>query len=359
MRIIFFGTSEFALPVLEKLKASDMAPVLIVSTPDMPRGRNLILSPTPVKEWSLKNNIHVITPEKLKDPKTIIELKKEDPDIFVVAAYGKIIPKEVIGIPPKGTINVHPSLLPKLRGPSPIQTAILNNEEMGVTIMLTDEEIDHGPVLAKQALEFPNSRIKIPNPEGVASRPYGASKTQILNSKITYKQLEENLAHLGAKLLLDTLPKWVNGEIGPTEQDHAKATFTKKITKEDGHIDWSEPAELIERKVRAFNPWPSTYAFFRRSRTNADWTQINADNKHKDTIRLIILEGNVISLDKKLPPGTVFAFNGNFAVATSKDALLIKKIKPEGKNEMTGEEFLKGYPYIIYAKLDETLLDKI
>lgn len=317
MKIIFFGTSEFALPALEKLKASSMMPLLIVSTPDKPRGRNLILSTTPAKEWALKNNVPVITPEKLKDPETLIALKKENPDIFIVAAYGKIIPKEILDIPPKGTINIHPSLLPRLRGPSPIQTAILNNEETGVTIMLTDEQIDHGPILEA-------SRIK--NQE----------------LRTTYKKLEKALAELGAELLIKVLPQWLNGEIELKKQDHAKATFTKKITKEDGHIDWRKPAEIIERKIRALNLWPGTYTFWER---NDPSTKLRVNKK----MRLLILEaifGNRIS-EEGYTPGTVFKTkNGELAIATQNNFLIVTKIKPEGKKEMTGEEFLKGYSHI-------------
>ena len=315
MNIIFFGTSEFALPALEKLKASHMAPVLIVSTPDKPRGRNLKLSPTPVTEWAEKNKIEVITPEKLKDEETLNLLKEKNPDICIVASYGKIIPKEILEIPQKGTLNIHPSLLPKLRGPSPIQTAMLHNEETGVTIMLTDEEVDHGPILKSE-------------------------KRKAKSEKLTYKQLEKELAELGAGLLIEVLPKWISGKIKPKEQEHAKATFTKKISKEDGHINWNEPAEIIERKIRAYNPWPGTYTFFEQNNTPS--TMLRAKK-----IRLIILEGEAIPMDKKLPPGTAYTFKNTLAVATSKDALLINKIKPEGKKEMTGEEFLKGYPDII------------
>lgn len=311
MNLIFFGTSEFGIPALTALKKAGMAPMLVVSTPDRPRGRKLVLSESPIKEWAEKNRIETITPATLNDPGLLHILQAKNPDVFIVASYGKIIPKKMLDIPRKGTINIHPSLLPRFRGPSPIQTAILENAETGVTLMLTDEEVDHGPILAQQELEITNNKLQITN-------------------NLTYKELEKELAELGASMLIETLPRWISGEIIPQEQDHSYATFTKKILKDDGHIHWEEPAEIIERKIRAFNPWPGTFTFYEK------------DGKKK---RLLILKTHRERTDGKVPPGTVIKMkSGECAIAASDSFLVIEIVKPEGKNEMNGNEFLKGNP---------------
>ncbi len=270
-KIVFFGTPEFSVKILEALYENNFAPVLVITAPDKSRGRKMTLTPSPAKEWAKKHGISVEHDFK--------NVKSANPDLFIVASFGKILAKEILEIPKFGAINVHPSLLPELRGPSPIQTTILNGEkETGVTIMLLNEKMDEGPILAIANL-----------------------KSQI--SKLTYKELEEKLAELGGKLLMETIPKWLNGKIKPLPQNHNKATYTQIITKKDGEIDWNESAEIIERKIRAFTPWPGVYAF--------------VSNK-----RIIITEAE---LDKK-------------------GALKIKRVKPEGKNEMSFEDYLRGNP---------------
>ena len=263
---IFFGGGDFSVKVAEILFQNDFIPKFIVTTPDKPRGRKLILTPPPLKFWAQKNNIKIYQPEKLEIRNLKLEIGGEDINFNVVAAYGKILSKEIISIP---TINVHPSLLPKFRGPSPIQSFILSGEkETGVTIMLTDEEVDHGPVLAVSRLTPHDSRLY-------------------------YKELEEKLAELGGKLLTETIPKFINNEIKPILQDHSRATFTKKITKKDGLINLDiESPEIIERKIRAFTPWPSAYCF------------VNGK-------RIIITKAEIIA-----------------------GKLKILRVKPEGKKEM-------------------------
>jgi methionyl-tRNA formyltransferase len=270
IKFAFFGGGDFSVRVLEILKQNSFVPEFIITAPDKPKGRKMILTPPPIKIWAQKNNIKYIIDYSL--------LITDYYDLFIIAAYGKIIPKEILDIPKYGTLNVHPSLLPKYRGPSPIQSFILSGEkETGVTIMLTDEKMDHGPILA-------NSKFQIPK------------------SKINYKELEEELAELGGNLLVEIIQKWINDEIKPQEQDHSKATFTKKIIKEDGLIDIkNEPAEIIERKIRAFTPWPSAYFF------------VNGK-------RLIITKAELTD-----------------------SGLKIERVKPEGKNEMNFEDFLRGY----------------
>ena len=282
----FFGTSEFAVKILEKLIESGYAPSLVVTAPDKPRGRKMALTPPPVKVSAQKYNLKIIQPEKLSD------LDIECPsglDLFIVASYGKIIPKSILEIPKFGTLNIHPSLLPKFRGPSPIQSFLLSGEEKtGVTIMLMDEKVDHGPI------------ISISNLKPVCRQ----ARSQISN--LNAKELEEKLAELGGQTLVDVIPKWMNEEIKAIEQDHSQATFTKKISKEDGWVDLEkDKPEIIYRKFLAFNPWPGIYYF---------------TEKNKREIRVIITDMELSE-------------NGK---------LKIKKVKPEGKNEINFADFLKG-----------------
>jgi len=260
-KIVFFGTPEFSVKILEALGAAGLTPVLIITAPDKPRGRKMRFSPSPVKKWAQEKNIPV---EHNYD-----SLKLASADLFVVASFGKILPKKILDIPKHGTLNVHPSLLPKLRGASPIQSAILRGEkETGVTIMLIGEGVDNGPILSQQKLEFPISNFQ-------------------------FLELEDKLAELGGKLLVETIPKWLNGKIKPQAQDPSKATYTKLITKKDGEIDWNEKPEIIDRKIRAFTPWPGAYTIL-------------------NDRRIIVTKAR---LDKQ-------------------GELKIERIKPEGKREM-------------------------
>jgi methionyl-tRNA formyltransferase len=262
IKFAFFGTTEFSVKVLNVLLAAGLSPELVMTAPDKPAGRGLKLQSNPVKLWAEKNKIKYITN---------YELEIKNYDFNIIAAYGKILPKEIISIP---TINVHPSLLPKFRGASPIQSFILSGEQTtGVTLMLTDEQIDHGPILAK-------SEIRSTKHE-------------------TYKELEIKLAELGGKMLIEIIPDFISGKIKSVAQDHSQATFTKKITKQDGLVNLEkDDPEIIERKIRAFTPWPSAYTF------------INGK-------RIIITKAEL----------------------TNEGKLKILRIKPEGKNEMDAGNF--------------------
>ncbi|MFH1392873.1 MAG: methionyl-tRNA formyltransferase [Patescibacteria group bacterium] len=227
MKIVFMGTPEFSVTILEALLDSNYEIVAVITNPDAPVGRKQILTPSPVKILAEKNKIPVIQPEKMRD----------NIDLAIVAAYGKIIPKNILDVPRFGTINVHPSFLPKYRGASPIQNAILNGDKKtGVTIMKLDEEMDHGPILA-------NSELLIANSD-------------------TYESLSQKLAIAGAELLIKTIPDYVSGKIKPVEQKHSEATYTKIIKKEDGKINWSKSASETERMIRAFYPWPTAWTIW-------------------------------------------------------------------------------------------------
>jgi len=228
MKSVFFGTDDFSIAMLDALKSANLLPSLIITAPDKPKGRGLKLTPSLVKLWAQKNNIPVSYD---------FSLLTTNYQLFIVASYGKIIPKSVLDIPKYGALNVHPSLLPKYRGPSPIESQILADEkEIGVTIMQMDEKMDHGPVLAQQ--QFPISNFQFSNTE-----------------------LRKRLAEEGGKLLAEVIPKWINGKIKPVPQDDDKATYTKKFKKEDGEIDLDGDQYQNFLKIRAFEGGIGTYFF--------------------------------------------------------------------------------------------------
>lgn len=272
----FFGTDNFSVGVLEELKKSGFLPALVVTAPDKPRGRGLKLTPPPVKLWALANKIDFLQPEKLD--------MEFDLPLGVVASYGKILPAKILNSLSKGTLNVHPSLLPKYRGASPIQAQILSGEKkVGVTIMLMDEKMDHGPLLTQR--EF-------------SAQGRSALGWQIPSSK----ELSEKLATEGGKLLAETIPKWLTGEIKPIPQDDTQATFCKKITKEDGLIDLTGDPRQNFLKIQAFSGWPGAYFFTER-------------NSKKTRVKIT---------------------KASFA----NDGLVIESVIPEGKKEIPFSRFI-------------------
>ncbi len=236
----FFGTDEFSVKILETLIGKGLLPSLIITTPDKPKGRKMILTPPPVKVWAQENDISFLQPSSLKDPDFTRKLKAVSCKLFLVASYGKIIPNEILDLPEYNTLNIHPSLLPKYRGPSPLATAILNGDlETGVTIIKLDEEMDHGPILAQKCFQHSNQGIPLLN----------------------FEQLRDKTAELGAEMFAEILPEYFAGKIISQEQNHAEATYTKKLAKQDGELNLSEPAIVNYRKILALNPWPGAYFF--------------------------------------------------------------------------------------------------
>ncbi len=309
-KLTFIGTPNFGEAVLESIIKEGISPSLVITSPDKKAGRGQKLSPSPVKETALKNGIFVKEAESKKSLYKI--LKEERPDVVLVAAFGMIMEKEVLDIPQKGFLNIHPSLLPKYRGPSPIQSAIINGEkESGVAIIKLDEKMDHGPII---------SSSKVP-----------------LKENITYPEAEKLLAYEGAKIFSSTLPLFMEGKIKGTPQDHKSATYTSKITKEDGRVDWKEPAQKIERRVRAFHPWPGCFTFC-------------------DVGRIKILEAGIQEQTGDGPfgdPGKVYlATNDNIAVQTGENFLIIKKIQAENGRPLSVKDFLQGNISIIGKMLE-------
>ncbi len=278
IRFVFFGTPNIAVWVLEELEKDGYLPVLVVTNPDRPTGRHQELTPTPVKVWAEARNIPTLEPGTLKDDTVYTVLQEANADLFIVAAYGKIIPERVLQIPPHKTLNMHPSLLPHFRGASPIRSAILRDaKETGVTIIQLDNELDHGPIAAQKIIQTP-----VWPPRG--------------------NELDELLAREGAQLLVHTLPDWVEGKMSPTPQQHGSATFCEKITKEMGEINLDDDPYQNLLKIRAFDGWPGTFFFV---------------EKNGKRIRVKIE-------DAELAP------NGS---------LKILRVVPEGKREMVYSDF--------------------
>lgn len=304
MKFVFFGTPEFGAIVLEQLLKHGLQPFLVVSAPDKPVGRKQELTFSAVKVSALNNDIPLLQPDNLSDD--IIE--KLQADLFVVAAYGKILPKSFLDIPRKGVLNVHPSLLPKYRGPSPVHASILNGDkETGVSIMLLDEKMDHGSILSQEIYK------------------------EDLDS-ITTPELTKELALAGGKLLSKTIGEWMNNDVISSLQDDTKATYTKIIRKENGHIDWNKNAVYIVRQVRAYIEWPGAYTFVEDSKGNS--------------LRLKIIRASFENTSKG-KPGLVYSHQDGMAVQTSSGLLVIHEIQIEGKSAIETKDFIRGYPWII------------
>ncbi len=302
MKYIFFGTPEFAAIVLEKLINTGYIPETVICNPDEPVGRKQILTSPPVKrlivngKWPIEIFQPATKAELLAISHKLLAIK---PDLAIIAAYGKIIPKTILDIPKYGTINTHASLLPAYRGASPIQHVILNGDkETGVTIMKIDEEMDHGPIIS-------NVKIQISNDD-------------------TFESLSQKLAISGAKLLIKIIPDYIYGKIKPIEQDHSKATYTKIIKKEDGKIDWSKSAGEIERMMRAFYPWPTTWAIWNNKILKIIEADIAGGNNHEI--------GKIFLINKK-----------ELAVKCGDGNLIIKKLQLEGGKILSAKEFLNGH----------------
>lgn len=265
---LFFGTPEFAAIVLRKLLEAKIIPQAVICNPDRPVGRKKTITPPPTKVIAKEHKIQVLQPEKLS--LSSFHLPLFSFDFFVVAAYAKIIPKEILAIPRLGTIGVHPSLLPRLRGPAPIQTTILKGDkETGVTLYLMDEKVDHGPIIASEKLKVEGPATAPPSvARSLRSRDKAMAGRQ--KSKWTYLELEKQLADLAGDLLIQTLPKFLKGEILAQPQDESRATYTKKFTTDDGFVD-EKDLELalsgknevlacnLDRKIRALNPEPGVW----------------------------------------------------------------------------------------------------
>lgn len=321
-RIVYMGTPHFALPALLALIANAAPCALlpqgyeiacVITRVDKPvgRGRGIVFSP--VKQAALEHNVPVWQPGSLKKAENSAKLADLRADLYIVAAFGQILPQTVLDQPRYGTLNIHASLLPKYRGVSPISEAILQGDkETGVTIMLLDAGIDTGPMLAQRSIP--------------------------IDREDTTGSLTGKLAELGATTLLETLPLWIDGKIAPRAQDTALASYTHMLRKEDGAISWQEPAALLARKVRAYTPWPGAHTHWRGK-----------------LLKIISADASDQTSDEATTPGTVYALQEQgrnmLAIATGNGALLVRQVQIEGKRAMSADEFLRGYGQIVRETL--------
>lgn len=280
--IAFFGTPHLAVYVLEELEAAGIVPDVVVTAPDRPAGRKLVLTPPPVKLWAEAHDIAVLQPERLKHETDAPEIANTEWDLFIVAAYSIIVPQWILQMPKHSVLNVHPSLLPKLRGPSPVRSAILTDrrEDVGVSVIELDTQVDHGPVVAQARVELPEWPVR-------------------------GNHLDELLFREGGRLLAECIPLWRAGTITPEPQDDTAATFTKKFTKADGEIDLAADPHENYRTFCAMEGWPGTFFFS------------DIDEKQ---VRVKVTDATLRG-DRFVPLSVV----------------------PEGKKEMSYEEFVRRY----------------
>lgn len=301
MRVLFIGTSDFACPSLKALVDASYRVVEVVTQPDRPKGRGRKLTPPPVKSLALSRQLPVFQPEKLRDPSAVAHLRSLSPDLIVVAAYGQILSPAVLAIPPGGCINIHGSLLPRYRGAAPIARAILMGEEKtGVTTMLMDEGMDTGPILLVE-------ETKIAAEDNLES-------------------LHDRLALMGADLLLKTLKGLEAGEVKPQAQDHSRATYAPKISREEARIDWQSSARNLCNLIRAFDPWPGAFSTWKGK-------------------TLKFFRPSVVESPAQEPPGTIIAADSQgLTIAGGEGYLVVREVQLESRPRLPVEQFLRGNP---------------
>lgn len=305
MRVAFFGSPEFAVPTLEAL-ATTYQVVGVVTQPDRPAGRGRNLTPPPVKMAALRLGVPILQPARLRDPAATAAVARWEPDLIVVAAYGQILRPDILALPRHGCLNVHASLLPRWRGAAPVPAAIrAGDPHTGITIMRMDAGMDTGGILAQ------------------VSHPIHATDTSA--------SLLDRLAPLGATLLMQALPGYLKGELSPAPQDESRVTLAPRLTKEDGRLDFTLPAEELERQVRAYDPWPGTFL---------EW----------DGRRLAVLRAAVAG-DSSAAVGAVSRRGTLPVVGTSRGFLVLEEVQPSGRKALTGDAFLRGTPAFAEARL--------
>ncbi|MGH9346004.1 MAG: methionyl-tRNA formyltransferase [Vicinamibacterales bacterium] len=310
LRVVFFGTPAFAVPALERLLASPHRVVGVVTQPDRPRGRGYTVTDAPVKALAVERGVPVVQPPRLREPEVETPLRAWRPDLGVVAAYGKLIPDHLLTLPRLGMINVHASLLPKYRGAAPVQRAVMAGEtETGVTIMRVIHDLDAGGTFAQ------------------ATRAIGGDETSV--------DVERDLAILGAGLLVGVIDAIAAGSAQETPQDDAQATYAPKVRKEEGPIDWAQPARRIHDQVRGLHPWPHAHTVLGGARVIVLRTRVEAPVACPE------------------PAGTVVhvSRDGLEVMAGDGGAIAIERLQPEGRRPMSVREFLAGHPVARGARL--------
>ena len=303
-RIVFMGTPAFAVPTLQALIAHYEV-IGVVTQPDRPAGRKQQLRQSPIKQLALQYDIPVFQPEKLRNPMAIEQLRAWEPDLQIVAAYGQILPQTVLDIPRYGSLNVHASILPRWRGAAPIHAAIRHGDsETGITIMHMDAGLDTGDIYTQQSI--------------------------LITSDETGQSLHDKLSLLGGELLIASLPGILSGETSRIPQDESFITYAPQIKKQEGEINWNEPAINIERLVRAFTPWPGTYTIWNGK-------------------QLKILAGTVV--DGSIPSGDIRKLGDTIVIGTGDTAYAPTIVQLAGKKQLPIAEFVRGYPDFIRSTL--------
>jgi len=297
MRVVFLGTPEFAVPSLRAL-AERFTVLGVVTRPDRPAGRGRLPRPPPVKQTALDLGLPILQPEKIRSPEALAAMAAWAPDVIIVAAFGQILPASLLRAAPHGCLNVHASLLPRWRGAAPINAAILHgDEETGVTIMKMDVGLDTGPMLARRSIR--------------------------LTRDDTAGSVTGTLSHLGAELLIETLPDYLSGKITPAPQPQEGTTYAPMLKKEEGRLNFTRPAEELERRVRAFNPWPGAFMDF-------------------DEALLKVHHSQAVVETGKAEVGQRLVYRDQPAVGTGGGLLILDEVQPAGKKSMSGRSFLAG-----------------
>ncbi len=305
-RVVFMGTPAFAVPALRVLWEDGYEIAAVVTQPDRPAGRSREPIPSPVKEFALAHGLPVWQPETLRPPEAVAHLQELAPDVGVVAAYGEILRRNVLAIPPRGFLNLHASLLPRHRGATPVSAAILaGDKETGVTLMLMDPGMDTGPIVGQESVP--------------------------LSGKERTGELLLCLADTGAHLLRQLLPDWLAGKIEPRPQE-GEPTYSSMLRREDGQIDWSRPAVYIERMTRSYDPWPGAY------------TSLHGRRLH-------IWEATMLPVQLSQEPGTIVVRGKEVLVVTGAGALRLEQVQIEGKRRVSAGEFLQGQRNLEGARL--------
>jgi len=313
MRIVFIGTGDVGLPTLQALLKSEYPVVGVVTQPDKPVGRAQLIEPPPIKKALAGAKMPILQPPRIKERQAIEEIQALMPDVIVVAAYGQILPRDVLEIPKIACLNLHASLLPRWRGAAPIQAAVVAGDpETGVTVMYMNEGLDTGDIMLQH-------------------------KTNILPTE-TGGSLHDRLAKIAPETLLAALRLLAKGNAPRIPQDNSLATYAPKLKREDGRIDWSEPAQTIERKIRAFNPWPG--AFMELAPRWLDRVAAGGRN-------LKIFSASVVDLSGE--PGEILRSEDELVIAASKGALSLSEVQLEGKRRMSASEFLRGHAAMFRA----------
>ena len=311
------GNPGFSLPALQVIHSLWGGPVGVYTAPDRRRGRGLARGFSDIKAYSLENCWPILQPSSLKVDAAIQQFIDLQPDIVVVAAYGLLIPPEMLSVPKHGFLNIHPSLLPKYRGPSPVPSAILDGVEgTGVSIMLLDEGFDTGPVVAQEATKI------LPGEKADA--------------------LTQRLFKMGARLLAESVPRWIDGRISLQPQDPDVATYTAKLTREDGRVDWRESATMLCRRFRAYTPWPGLYTSWREKRLRLlDAEELPASEEKPETVES---SPGVVGVHSDAPDAIAIRAGGG-------TTLLVRRLQMEGRRAQAAAEFLRGYPQIVGERL--------